>query len=1110
MSTNTVYRHHIAGQNELPLLPDSNYSYPSLTHLTHNLVLITLLLGGTGLRADYVTQISYDQPVAWWSFDEADGDAATNRAHGPAGQRSDLSSGPGVSAAGLKFTSRGAARVEIALDPLQDRGIEQVFNSSFSLELWLQDTAAKPDNRRNYSIFYKADHATFTQNSLWLYRARGDGNYYFRIRGRGDDGLMLKIPNPAGDRQPGDRRWHHLVLTVDQSGARRSAIAYVDGVAVAAAESVSSVTLFDNDGPLLVGSSYHRGSPWLGGIDELAIYDRALSAAAIIRHHEAGRLALNPPPPPAPKISREEHFELHVRPLLAEKCANCHSGKPKSQSSLKVLSRKALLQGADYGPAIVPGDAEASLLIEAVKRIHKELKMPPDNDDRLSRREIEHLMTWINDGAYWPAEKPEPLPTIATTHSGRITTDHWSFQERSQPKPPSTVPAEWSGNGIDRFLADRHQANNIRPTGLADRRTLVRRATFDLIGLPPTPDQVTVFLQDPADDKKAFADLIDRLLASRHYGERWGRHWLDVARYADTQGDVGDYPIPSAYKYRNWVIEALNRDLPFDKFIQRQIAGDLLAEKEKDQTTARESIIATGFIALSRRVGNTKTEDRHLTIEDTLDTIGRGILGLTFRCVRCHDHKFDPLLMRDYYGLYGVFDGTRYPWMGASDAKSPSDLSPGLPGAEHREKTAEYFRLITRYEYQINNHFRPWLKPTLAAYRQVSAKIAAAKKNGEDVTKLETERAKHLNFKKGKFRELMLHGLNWIKEEKKRLGENPAYDFVFGVSDHQPTDSRIHLRGNPKVLGDPTPRRAPLVMGGDSFANKSQSGRLELARWLTRNDHPLTPRVIVNRVWARHFGRGLVPTLDNFGKQGAKPSHPELLDWLANQFVADGWSLKELHRRIMLTRAYRLNGDRSESNLDRDPENQWLWHFPRRRLEAEAIRDSILFVSQRLDTEPGGPHPFRPWYVRRYSLNGPFNEDFPTRKRSVYMVTQRIFRHPFLGLFDGPDTTSSTAARKTSNNPGQALYLMNSGFVREQSLCFADRALERDGNNTDKLQWIWQQSYGRPAARDELAMAMAHLDRYGQNAEHHPQRQREAWASLCRAVLTSNEFFHVD
>ncbi len=699
----------------------------------------------------------------------------------------------------------------------------------------------------------------------------------------------------------------------------------------------------------------------------------------------------------------------------------------------------------------------------------------------------------------------EELPAPSTGSSA-----HWSFRPVADPTPPGVAAVDWSRSGIDRFLAAAHKANNIAPVGPADRRTLIRRAAFDLTGLPPTPAEADAFADDPADDETAFAALIDRLLASPHYGERWGRHWLDVARYADTQGDVGDFPIPYAWRYRNWVIDAFNRDMPYDAFLKRQIAGDLMAETESSPEAAAESIVATGYLAMARRFGNTKDKDMHLTIEDTLDALGRGILGLTLRCARCHDHKFDPLSMADYYGLYGVFESVRYPWMGASDAKSPSDLSPGMPGREHREKVDEYFRLITRYEYQMNNHFRPWLKPTLDAYRDVMKRMAVAKKAGGDLTALEKERGRHLKFRGGRFRELMLHGLEWIKKEKRRLGENPPYEFAFAVSEGRPRDTRVQVKGDPNNLGDATPRRAPEALGGDSFSGSGFSGRLELADWIAGADNPLTARVMVNRVWALHFGRGLVSSLDNFGAQGATPDHPELLDWLATRFVEDGWSMKQLHRRIMLSRAYRLAADRPEANLAADPGNRWVWHHPRRRLEAEAIRDTMLFVADRLDTRPGRGHPFRPWHSRRYSLNAPFNEQFPTLKRSVYLMTQRLFRHPFLGLFDGPDTANATAQRKTTSNPAQALYLMNSEFVRTQSLVFADRALEQDGSPDDKLQWIWRRAYGRDASTEERAFAEAHLKAFKATAEKRAHLEREAWASLCRAVLTSNEFFHVE
>lgn len=807
--------------------------------------------------------------------------------------------------------------------------------------------------------------------------------------------------------------------------------------------------------------------------------------------------------------SPETFFELHIRPLFADKCAGCHAPESRSKTRLKPINRTTLLKGGDYGPAIIPGSSEFSLLMDAVKRIHKELRMPPEKSDRLSSLEIERLEQWIDDGAVWPGENSSDVAD-SQSEKGTVSSEHWSFQPRNLAKPPECEDERWSRNSIDRFVHAGHLSNRVKPVSRADRRTLIRRATFDLTGLPPTSEAVGKFLRSSEDDDQAFATVVDRLLASPAYGERWGRHWLDVARYADTQGDVGDFPIPGAYLYRNWVIDALNADMPYDEFVRRQIAGDLMAVNETIPDKARGSIVATGFIALSRRFGNTKADDMHLTIEDTLDTIGRGVIGLTLRCARCHDHKFDAISQRDYYGLYGVFASTRYPWMGASNSKSPSDLAPALPGAENQRKADDFWKLITRYEYQLNNHFRPWLKPTLDAYRKVTNNLKQAQKEGGDLSKLKAERERHLKFRGGKFRELMLHGLGWIKKEKTRLGREPGVEMLFAVGEVKPTDARLHLRGNPRRLGDSIARRAPAALGNDAFANKNASGRLELANWLTSPDHPLTARVIVNRVWYHHFGRGLVDTLDNFGMQGSSPSHPGLLDWLADSLIKDDWSLKRLHRRIMLSETYRLRSESDDRNKSVDPENVFLWQHSRRRLEAEAIRDAILMVSDRLDPTPGGPHPFKPWYVKKYSLNGPFNENYPSLKRSIYLMTQRLFKHPFLGLFDGPDTNQSIGARKAANVPGQALYLMNSEFVREQSLCLADRTLELSSTFEERLNWLWWRAFGREPERGEADAAKKLIETHFARAKDRSHLERKAWAGLVRAVLTSNEFLFID
>lgn len=858
------------------------------------------------------------------------------------------------------------------------------------------------------------------------------------------------------------------------------------------------------------------------------------------------------------QAAREEFFELKVRPLLLEKCAACHAGDAESESVLAMDSRRTLLDGGDYGPAVVPGRAEDSLLIHAVKRIHKELRMPPGEDDALSRAEIGLLEKWINDGAVWPntaTTRKTRSTKSETTESGSpvLKTDHWAFQPLDLTAPPKVEDVRWNRSPIDQFVEARRQRHGVYAVEQASRSTLIRRATFDLTGLPPRPQEVAAFVNDQMSDDAAFAKVVDRLLASRHYGERQGRLWLDVARYADTQGDVGDIPIPAAFRYRNWVIDSLNADLPFDEFLHAQIAGDILALRETDQKKARGLVVATGFLSLSRRFGNTKKDDIHLTIEDTIDTVGRGILGLTLRCARCHDHKFDPILNTDYYGLYGIFAATKYPWMGMSNEKSPSSLAPPIPDAESLRKADEYWALITRYEYQINNHHRPWLKPTLDDFRGVQKQIdnlrartrpkSSASRKGESqnekapaeekrLSELMKRRDALLARHSGKFRELMLHGLSWIKKEKQRLADNPPFEFVFAVSEGASRDARLHRRGNPKRPGAVVPRGFLKVIESRPAEINSGSGRLELARWLTKPDHPLTARVIVNRIWQQHFGRGLVSTADNFGRQGTLPSHPQLLDYLAEEFVRDGWSFKRLHHRVMLSRTYRVSSQStrniSDTNIAKaggstadvaakneilDPENVFLWKSSRRRLDAESIRDAMLAVSGQLDRTAGDAHPFPAWHKVRYSLNRPFHEEFPTSRRSVYMMTQRLFRNSFLGLFDGPDRNSSTSMREAANVPAQALYLMNSSFVNDQALALAGRLMTSCDDETERLTLLYELANGRVPNSDEVTAAAAFLKQY-EDASVDPKQSTnqpvQPLVALCRAVLTSNEFFFID
>ncbi|MFK7777093.1 MAG: PSD1 and planctomycete cytochrome C domain-containing protein [Gimesia sp.] len=817
-----------------------------------------------------------------------------------------------------------------------------------------------------------------------------------------------------------------------------------------------------------------------------------------------------------PSAKQIEFFELHIRPVFIEKCNDCHTGDQDAENALAVDSRSSLIKGGDFGPAIIPGNPEQSLLYQSIQRTHKELKMPPDADDKLSNETIQHFKRWIEWGAPWPEEKKKPLTKSQANKKQNLTTSHWCFLPRQSVTPPAVTNPDWSESPIDQFIYARLQQEKITPAPLASRRTLIRRATFDLTGLPPTPKEVHTFLNDSQTDTHAFPKLVDRLLASPAYGERWGRHWLDVARYADTQGDVGDFPIPGAYLYRNWVIDAFNSDLPYDDFLRAQLAGDILAKQEVDPRHARQLKIATGFIALSRRFGNTRFEDQHLTIDDTIDTIGRGIMGVTLKCARCHDHKFDPMLATDYYGLYGIFESTLYPTMGASNAPSPTQLVSAENNADSQQKTDAYWDLLSQYQHQIRNHFRPWLKPTLKEYAEVAKKIKAAEKKGQPTKKLEARRQKLLAAHKGKFRELMIHGLPWLKQEKTRLVKQPPAEMLFAVIDGKPHHAKLHRRGNPRNPGEIVPRQfINIISKSKPDLAQKQSGREELANWITDPEHPLTARVIINRLWYHHFGQGLVKTVDNFGVLGATPSHPELLDYLSNQLIEQDWSLKAIHRQMMLSRVYRLDSNDLAENKKRDPDNIYLWKFSRKRLDAESLRDSMLFVSGQLDRKPGGPHPFKPWHKKGYSLNGPFHEVYPSKKRSVYLMTQRLFKHPFLGLFNGPETNETTGTRNSANLPTQALYLLNSPFLPKLADAFAKQILQSEITEEQQIQSAYQIMFSRNPTPTEQAEFSQSLQLYrNQMRTQFPKDplavNHAAWTGLSKVLFTSNEFFFID
>jgi Protein of unknown function (DUF1553)/Protein of unknown function (DUF1549)/Planctomycete cytochrome C len=763
--------------------------------------------------------------------------------------------------------------------------------------------------------------------------------------------------------------------------------------------------------------------------------------------------------------SADGFFEVNVRPVLVKNCFPCHTSA--QSGGLRVDSREALLKGGRSGPAIVPGDAEHSLLIRAIQQEHASLKMPPAG--KLEEEEIAGLVQWITDGAKWP-KGAEPLPAYQLTEAQKT---FWSFQPLTQPEPPKVNSSRWSGTAIDRFVYARLDAKGFVPALKAGKLVLIRRATYDLTGLPPTPAEIDAFLTDQS--PQAFEKLVDRLLASPAYGERWGRHWLDIARYADTSGCNSDFPIPAAYRYRNWVIDAFNRDLPYDQFLREQIAGDLLpAATDEDRN---RKIVATGYLAISRRFGS-GNDEFHLTIDDAIDNIGKGMLGLTVSCARCHDHKFDPIPTRDYYALYGILKSTRFAFPGTELYPHEKDfVALGTPAqtAELQKHQQEIFDIEKKYkelETLRNKGERPAAEATLemnAMQQQIAELLKLASK----------------------------------------------VDKAYAVSEGTPGNARILRVGDPKSPGPEAPRAFLTVLGGEPLPKEEQgSGRLELARWITSQSNPLVARVMVNRIWQHHFGKGIVATPSDFGFRGSPPTHPELLDYLAAKFVESGWSVKAMHRMIMLSEAYQMGSTLNPKAAGTDARNETLWRFDRRRLDAEEIRDAMLATSGALDPTPATAHPFPPETDWHYTQHKPFIATYGTDHRSVYLVQQRIRKQPFLETFDGPDPNASIAARAQSTTGLQALFLMNDPFAFEQADKLAVRVGMAFQTDAERVSYAFRLLYGRKPVPEEILVSAEYLKKckaaMAQTKLPEDQRARAALASYMRVLYSSDEFCFLD
>ncbi len=756
-------------------------------------------------------------------------------------------------------------------------------------------------------------------------------------------------------------------------------------------------------------------------------------------------------------------FEAKVRPLLIEHCQQCH-GPKKQQGGLRLDTAAGFRQGGDNG-ALLSDKRDESLLLKAVR--HEGPKMPPKK--RLSPAEIDLLTQWVRMGAPWPeAAAPIRSRSIVTEEDRRF----WSFQLVRDPEVPTIQHRHLANNPIDHFLLARLEAQGLSYVRPADRVTLLRRLTYDLTGLPPTLEEIENFVADPRPD--AYERVVDRLLASPAYGERWGRHWLDVIRYADTAGDNSDYPVPQLYLFRNWVLQAFNRDYPFNRLIEEQLAGDLLPSHSPAQR--REQIIATGYLASARRFGS--YEDRryqwYLTFEDTIENLGRSFLGLSLSCSRCHDHKFDPIPSEDYYALYGFFQSTRYPWPGIELDKVQRDMVP----IDNPVRVAEALFQRQQQLSDLDKEIKGLEFDVMAGTKEFQKRIAELKKQRDELNKqpLQYETAYAVT-----------EGSRWIG------------------------NARMQMRGDPLKLGKEVPRRFLQVLGGQTLPKEVQgSGRLHLAQWISDPKNPLTTRVLANRLWLYHFGKGIVPTPNDFGRQGQPPTHPELLDWLASRLVQANWSLKSMHRLIVTSRAYQSSSDDHSQALGIDPANRLYWRFDRRRLDAESIRDTLLSLSGLLDRSVGGAHPFPPMHTWNFTQHNPFKAVYDTDRRSVYLMTQRIQRHPYLALFDGPDTNASTAKRDSSTTPLQALYFLNDPQTHRAANSFAQRLRQSATTDRQRIAHSFRLAFARNASEEEIQTALGYLNQVREKLRAVGEPEERVWESYSRAIFLSNELIYLD
>ncbi len=814
---------------------------------------------------------------------------------------------------------------------------------------------------------------------------------------------------------------------------------------------------------------------------------------------------------PAFSVEELQFFQTKVQPILAEKCLKCHGGRDSIKGGLRLTSRASVLAGGDTGSAISLDEPAESLLLQAIN--YQGYEMPPSG--KLPKSQIEILTRWVEAGLPWSPDDASHESRLAPAEDGAPIVDDearqfWSFRPVQDHQPPAVRSADWGANPIDAFVLHKLEEAGLSPAPPADRAQWLRRAYYDLTGLPPDPKTVTEFLEDESDG--AFERVVDQLLDSPHYGERWGRHWLDLVRYAESNSYERDGAKPFVWRYRDYVIRSFNNDKPYSQFIMEQLAGD-----EIDDVTA-ESIVATGYYRLGvwQDEPVDRTQELFEDLDDLVRTTGEVYLGLTIGCARCHDHKLDPVPQRDYYRFLAFFRNVRR----FGDRSHESVLEASVRPIDTLERRQIHSRAVEAHQRAVRENrselgaFDRKVKPTLVGverdeWKTESARLEiVARRIGSLLTQQEFDRYAQLTSDRDELRKF----------------KPPGLDQALCVTEHGRTAPATHVlvRGNAHVPGEEVEPGFLSVLPAVSPAIslpapevQSTGRRLALAKWIASPDNPLTARVIVNRIWQHHFGRGLVRTPSDFGFQGAPPTHPELLDWLVNDFIKGGWRIKRMHKLVMLSSTYRMSSQGNPAALSRDPENDLFWRFNMRRLSAEEVRDSILATNHSLNRQtmygasiyPKIPTEVLAGQSRPGDGWGKSSREQQAR-RSIYIHVKRSLIVPLIASFDGPETDASCPVRFATTQPTQALGMMNGEFLNDQAAVLAEDLRRSVGDNpaAQVELGLWRVTQRAPTEQ-EIAQGVQLMERL---QESHHLSPRQSLQQLCVAMYNLNEFMYLD